>query len=279
MNLDIKLIGIDMDGTLLNTEKKISPRTITALEIASQKGAKIVICTGRVLQGIREYIPDLSFVRYYITSNGASIYDIKEDKVIYQNLIPTDKADKVLQIYRTSGGLAEVYSRNMSYMSMDDYSDLSGRYGVNQTARAYLCKKNEPVESLFQLIASRPEGVEKFNLSYFPAVTYSQIWNRLNVIGGLSLTFSDIRNIEVNIHGCNKGTGLAALAEQLEIPAAQIMAIGDSLNDREMLLYSGNPVAMGNASDDIKALSSTVIHSNDEDGIAHFLEILFQQYS
>ena len=110
-------------------------------------------------------------------------------------------------------------------------------------------------------------------------MTYSQIWNRLNVIGGLSLTFSDIRNIEVNIHGCNKGTGLAALAEQLEIPAAQIMAIGDSLNDREMLLYSGNPVAMGNASDDIKALSSTVIHSNDEDGIAHFLEILFQQYS
>ena len=79
MNLDIKLIGIDMDGTLLNSEKKISPRTIKALEIASQKGAEIVICTGRVLQGIQEYIPELSFVRYYITSNGASIYDKKED--------------------------------------------------------------------------------------------------------------------------------------------------------------------------------------------------------
>ncbi len=277
--MDIKLIALDMDGTLLNRNKEISSRTLKALEITSQKGAEIVICTGRVMQGIREYLPVLPFVRYYITSNGASIYDIKEDKVLYQNLIPSEKAEKVLQVYRTSGGLAEIYSRNMSYMSMDDYSDLSNRYGINQTVGDYLRRKNEPVDSLSQLIASRAEGIEKFNLSYFPAVTYAQIWNRLNLIGGLSLTYSDSRNIEVNLHDCNKGTGLAALAEHLEIPPSQIMAIGDSLNDREMLLFSGNPVAMGNASDEIKGLTSTVIHSNDEDGIAHFLEILFQQYS
>lgn len=277
--MDIKLIALDMDGTLLNDAKNITPRTLRALEIASQKGAEIVVCTGRVLEGIREYIPEMPFVRYYITSNGASIYDIKEDKVIYQNLIPTEKAEKVLQAYRNSGGLAEVYSRNMSYMTMEDYGDLSGRYGVKQSTRTYLRNKNEPVESLSQLIASRPEGVEKFNLSFFPAVTYAQIWNRLNVIGGLYLTYSNIRNIEVNIYGCTKGKGLQVLAERLGIPAGQVMAIGDSLNDREMLLYAGNPVAMGNASDEIKALAPTVIHSNNEDGIAHFLEILFQQYS
>lgn len=277
--MDIKLIALDMDGTLLNSDKEISPRTLKALEIASQKDAEIVICTGRVMQGIRKYLPSLPFVRYCITSNGASVFDIKENKIICQNLIPTQKAQKVLQVYRSSGGLAEVYSRNMSYMSMEDYSDLSNRYGVGQTAGTYLREKNEPVDSLSQLIESRTEGIEKFNLSFFPAVTYSQIWNRLNVIGGLSLTYSDYRNIEVNVHDCNKGTGLAALTNHLNIPAAQVMAVGDSFNDREMLLFAGNPVAMGNASDDIKSLTSTVIHSNDEEGIAHFLEILFQQYA
>ena len=277
--MEIKLIALDMDGTLLDNRKEISPRTLKALETASQKGAETVICTGRVMQGIRDYLSILPFVRYCVTSNGASVFDLKENRYLHQNLIPTQKAQKVLQLYRSSGGLAEVYSRNMSYMSMEDYGDLSNRYGASQTVRSYLLRKNEPVESLSQLIESRTEGVEKFNLSFFPAVTYSQIWNRLNVLGGLSLTYSDIRNIEVNVHDCNKGTGLAALAEDLNIPAGQVMAIGDSLNDREMLLYAGHPVAMGNASDDIKALTDTVIHSNDEDGIAHFLEILFQQYS
>ena len=272
MNLNIKLIALDMDGTLLNSKKEITPRTVAALEAAHQQGAEIVICTGRVVQGIRRYLPELPFVRYVITSNGASIYDLQEQKNIYENLIPVEKALKVLNSYKTSGGLLEVYADNISYMNMTDYADLPGRYGINHRINAYLREKNEPVESLVELIRSHYNGVEKFNLSHFPAISYSRIWNKLNLIGGLQLTYSDTINIEVGVQGCDKGVALTALAERLGCSMDEVMCFGDSHNDRGMLLAAGHPVVMGNADKTVKTLSDTVIGTNDEEGIAIYLE-------
>lgn len=261
-----------MDGTLLTSDKTITPRTIEALQAAHEKGAEIAICTGRVVQGVRRYLSDLPFVRYIITSNGASIYDLQQQKNIYENLIPVEKALKVLNSYKTSGGLLEVYADNTSYMDMEDYSELPTRYGVNHRMNAYLREKNEPVESLVELIRSRYDGVEKFNLSYFPVISYSRIWNKLNTIGGLKLTYSETRNIEVNVEGCNKGVGLAALAKHIGCSMEDVMCFGDSHNDRDMLLAAGHPVVMGNSEKLIKELGATVIGTNDEDGIAIYLE-------
>jgi len=274
MNLNIKLIALDMDGTLLNSKKEITPRTVAALEAAHQQGAEIVICTGRVVQGIRRYLPELPFVRYVITSNGASIYDLQEQKNIYENLIPVEKALKVLNSYKTSGGLLEVYADNISYMNMTDYADLPGRYGINHRINAYLREKNEPVESLVELIRSHYNGVEKFNLSHFPAISYSRIWNKLNLIGGLQLTYSDTINIEVGVQGCDKGVALTALAERIGCSMDEVMCFGDSHNDRGMLLAAGHPVVMGNADKTVKTLSDTVIGTNDEEGIAIYLEFI-----
>ena len=137
---------------------------------------------------------------------------------------------------------------------------------------AYLREKNEPVESLVELIRSRYDGVEKFNLSYFPVISYSRIWNKLNTIGGLKLTYSETRNIEVNVEGCNKGVGLAALAKHIGCSMEDVMCFGDSHNDRDMLLAAGHPVVMGNSEKLIKDLGATVIGTNDEDGIAIYLE-------
>ena len=274
MNLNIKLIALDMDGTLLNSKKEITPRTVAALEAAHQQGAEIVICTGRVVQGIRRYLPELPFVRYVITSNGASIYDLQEQKNIYENLIPVEKALKVLNSYKTSGGLLEVYADNISYMNMTDYADLPGRYGINHRINTYLREKNEPVESLVELIRSHYNGVEKFNLSHFPAISYSRIWNKLNLIGGLQLTYSDTINIEVGVQGCDKGVALTALAERIGCSMDEVMCFGDSHNDRGMLLAAGHPVVMGNADKTVKTLSDTVIGTNDEEGIAIYLEFI-----
>lgn len=274
MNLNIKMIALDMDGTLLTSEKTITPRSQSVLEAAHRQGIEVVICTGRVVQGIRSYLPMLPFVRYVITSNGASVYDLSENKNIYENFISTEKALRVLNTYRTSGGLLEVYSHNVSYMDMEDYRDLPGRYGVSQRMNSYLREKNEPVESLVELIRSHYSGVEKFNLSYFPVAAYAQIWNRLNLLGGLQLTYSDAKNIEVNAHGCDKGVALAALARHIGCSMDEVMCFGDSHNDRGMLLAAGHPIAMGNAEDSIKALTNTIIESNDREGIADYLETL-----
>ena len=275
MNLNIKLIALDMDGTLLDSDKEITPRTIEALRKAHESGAEIAICTGRVVQGIRRYLPDLPFVRYVITSNGASIYDLQEKKNIYEHLIPVEKALKVLNSYKTSGGLLEVYADNVSYMNMVDYADLPGRYGVSHRVNNYLREKNEPVESIVELIRSHYNGVEKFNLSHFPAVSYSRIWNKLNTIGGLQLTYSDTINIEVGVYGCSKGVALTALAEHIGCSMDEVMCFGDSHNDREMLLAAGHPVVMGNAEEAIKTLTSNVIGTNDEEGIAVYLESIY----
>ena len=272
MKFNIKLIALDMDGTLLTSDKTITPRTIEALKAMHDNGAEIAICTGRVVQGIRRYLPELPFVRYVITSNGASIYDLQEQKNIYENLIPVEKALKVLNSYKTSGGLLEVYADNVSYMNMTDYADLPGRYGVNHRVNTYLREKNEPVESVLELIRSHYNGVEKFNLSHFPAISYSRIWNKLNVIGGLQLTYSDTINIEVGVQGCDKGVALTALAERLGCSMEDVMCFGDSHNDRGMLLAAGHPVVMGNADKTVRALSDTVIGTNDEEGIAIYLE-------
>ena len=274
MNLNIKLIALDMDGTLLTSDKTITPRTIEALKAMHDNGAEIAICTGRVVQGIRRYLPELPFVRYVITSNGASIYDLQEQKNIYENLIPVEKALRVLHSYKPSGGLLEVYVDNVSYMDMVDYADLPGRYGATHRVNTYLREKNEPVESLIELIRSRYNGVEKFNLSHFPVISYSRIWNKLNLIGGLQLTYSDTKNIEVGVYGCDKGVALTALAERIGCSMEDVMCFGDSHNDRGMLLAAGHPVVMGNAENAIKTLSDTVIGTNDEDGIAIYLESL-----
>ena len=276
MNLDIKIAALDMDGTLLTSDKQITPRTVQALQQAQQNGIEPVICTGRVTQGIRRYLDQIPFVRYLITSNGACVYDLQEKKTLYSHLIPTQKALQIVNCYRNSGGLIEVYSRGVSYMNVSDYADLPGRYGVTQFMNTYLREKNDPVDSIPELISAHHEGVEKLNLSYFPSVAYAQIWNRLNLLGGLSLTYSDVRNIEVNAFGCNKGEALIALAKHLSVKPEQIMAFGDSHNDRQMMLSAGHPIAMGNAEDAIKQLAETVILSNDKEGIAHFLEILLQ---
>ena len=251
----IRLVAIDLDGTLLSPDKTISPANKQALLDAEAAGVHVVICTGRPLSGVRPIFEEIGFKSnhsYSVNSSDWSVisYDaLSEDDLLYLDQL-TQEIHPQLSLFDLNRYI--ILNQEASEIAKMDASIVSAvpvSLGIRDVLEA---------QPIFQgMFIDQKKQIDAFQDTYEDVLA-----QRFHTIRSQPILF------EILPKGVNKASGLKALAEHLGIPREQIMAIGDENNDIEMIEYAGLGVAMGNAPDSIKALADVTTTSNEEDGVA-----------
>lgn len=271
MKRRIKMIGLDLDGTLLTEKKELLPYTRQILDEAIGKGILVLMATGRPFTGIPEELRFYPGVRYALTSNGARVLEIEGEKVLIENLLGLEKAKKALETLSKYDTLQEVYFDGQAYAPEDKMENI-GRYHHNPFMWEYLRTTRKPVPDIMEFVKAQNRDMDKIQGLFADMAERDAAWKELEQDKGLALVGSLGYNIEINAAGVNKGTALVELGKLLGIEREEIMACGDGDNDTEMLKEAGFGVAMGNAIDKVKAAADYVTLTNDEQGAAKAIE-------
>lgn len=273
----IRLIALDLDGTLLDSEKRLPPENYAALERAHSRGALIVPATGRYFAAMPETVRALPFLRYAITINGARVSNADDSEVLYTADLPLAQA---LDLMRWLDGLPVIY---------DCYMDNTGWMTASMQARAaefspdkhYLKMMRElrtPVPELKAFIAERGHDIQKVQFFTNDLDLRAEVLQTCSErFPGTVASASCPNNVEINSAAATKGDALLGLSKALGIPVEQTLAFGDGLNDIAMLRAAGLGVAMGNASDAVKAAADEVTLSCDEAGVAAVVNRFFPE--
>ena len=269
---DIKIIVLDLDGTLLTSDKKISPRNYAALEQAAEKGIHIVPSTGRFYDGMPAVVRELPFVRYAITVNGAEIYDAREDRVLHRAEMTPAQAEEVFAFLDTLPVVYDCYQDGWGWMEKSLY-DRAGDFIEDPKVLSMVKDLRTPVEGFRELIRSRNRGVQKIQMFFKDMDKRAESLPLLRQrFPGLNVTSSITNNLELNSLDAHKGVALLKLCDILGVDPAQTMAFGDGLNDITMLRTAALGVAMDNAYPEVKEAANFITDTNDHDGVAKAIE-------
>ena len=271
MEHKIKMIGLDLDGTLLTDKKELTARTKAVISSALRRGIVVLVATGRPWMGIPEELRNFPGMRYALTSNGARVIDTQENRVIEEHLLSPRLALKVLETCGKYDTLQEVYFDGQGYAPADKMAVVE-RYHRNPSMCEYMRKTRIPVDNIFKLVKEENRGLDKVQALFADMEERTQAWRELREVSGLELVGSLKYNIEINAAGVNKGTGLVNLGKMLGIKRGEIMAFGDGDNDIVMLKEVGIGVAMANAEAKVKEAADYITMSNEEDGVAEAIE-------
>ena len=271
--MDIRLIALDLDGTLLTTDKRLTERTVRALSEASGRGVRIVPATGRSLTGLSPKIRELPFIRYAITVNGAAVWDMERQEPIVRRAFSTEQAVELWEFIAGYRTMRDACIDGIARMEPEYYNKIE-TFMPDEPRRMLIRSTRTPTEGLGELVADGRVTVEKFNLFFREDAEAGRQQARRDLaqFDGLSVTSSLGNNLEINHADATKGRGLLALAAQLGLSPEQTMAFGDGENDISMLRAAGLGVAMGNAAEEVKAAADLVTLGNDEDGVAYGIE-------
>lgn len=271
MTHKIKMIGLDLDGTLLTDKKELTVRTREVLAKAIRSGIVVLVATGRPWMGVPEELREFPGMNYALTSNGARIIDTRTGNVIEEHLLSVKSAKKALEICRKYDTLQEVYFDGQGYAPAEKMEFVE-RYHKNPNMWEYMRKTRIPVDDIFELVDRENRGLDKTQALFADMSERKRAWEELARHEDLELVGSLRYNIEVNAAGVNKGTGLVNLGSRLSIKREEIMAFGDGDNDTVMLKEVGFGVAMANGEPQVKEAADYITLSNEEDGVAQAIE-------
>ncbi|WDT66226.1 Cof-type HAD-IIB family hydrolase [Companilactobacillus crustorum] len=265
----IKLIAIDIDDTLLNTEHKITTKTKQALKKALDQGIKIVLCSGRPLAGVSPYLKELGISgddQYVITYNGGLVETVS-GKILSREILNNADFRRIVKY---------VTANKMQYYVLDGQSNVyTSDHNVNRIAvvqawensAGIFIRTPDKLDSNFEITKAAIVG-EKETLDQYEQPVKNEFSKDYYVVRAAD------NFLEIMHQNVNKGVGLKKLAEFLGLQANEVMAIGDEQNDIPMFDFAKTAVAMGNGSPKAKAHASYITTTNDEDGIAKALEKL-----
>ena len=259
-----KLIALDMDGTVLGSDKKLSPGVLTAMQQAIDSGIIVTISTGRPIVAMRNYREILELVDTpIITYNGAKVIDPRDQRVLYQENLDQRAAKEIFLRGEAFGTVQCVWSNDRLYLSK--HNEKTQQYVGLSKIEASL------VTDIDEILA---QGSVTKILWIDDAPTIARYQEELagTLPEAVTSCTSSPRFLEFFSSKVSKGLALQFLGEHHDIAQAEIIAVGDADNDISMLEYAGLGVAMGNATDAIKAGADFVTLTNDEGGVAHVIE-------
>lgn len=264
-----KLICIDMDGTLLNSNHEVSEENKSAIKKATEAGVKIAITTGRIFCSARYYSKILGVSTPVIASNGAYIREQDSEDIIFSNTIPSSLLVKVYEI-------VEKYNLNINFNTSDTvlspkelpshhtYKIMNGNLEEEDKVKFFVYNNIDDVVEGFDGAILKGIVIEEVD---FDALSKAKE-ELLKTLGQeLHIVSSHKNNIEIMLHSSTKGYAVEMLAQKYNFKAEEVICIGDSENDISMLKYAGMGVAMGNALDEVKAIADYVTDSNENSGV------------
>ena len=259
------LLAFDVDGTLLNSQGQLTERTVTAISSARDKGATVILATGRSwseLQYVIDAIPD---IEYAICTNGLEAYN-RLGEVLYTEQIQPDLARELVATIRSSihgvaigaGIGSELFAEPKVIEGMVPGIEITSDRLVDDIAQVL-------TQDVRDLLIYHPSYVNKLD-DLLTKVKDVIVDDRVDIV------YSGLPMIEIVPAGSGKGTCLAWLTQQLELKQENVFAFGDGMNDLSMLKWAGTGVAMGQSQQRVKASADLIIGSVDEEGIAEWIE-------
>ena len=268
----IRMVAFDLDGTTLTSGGVLSEGNRLAMEKANAAGVYVVPATGRVKEFLPRSLTELPVIRYVITSNGASVWDLHENRCIGTKLIPVQTALEAQKIFDEFDLYIEYYVNGRAVALTGSPERARNNPDFPAAKHRFLVKDYIYVDDLSEYLMCEQVEVEKLNLMYIPDVIRDAFVEKISKVEGLALTYSNVDNMEINAADCHKGAGLHMLCDALQLDPAEVMAIGDNGNDLGMLREAGLAVAVDNAIDEVKAVCGTVVADYREDGFAEAVE-------
>ena len=265
-----RLIALDLDGTLLDSQLQIRPRTIEALQLAREQGVQVMIVTGRHHSAAYAYWHQLGLDLPAICCNGAYIYDFKTGKALAGDPLPPAEARAFLKLARAYPAHLMVYTDTAMVHEHDDVPLQEGMGDWAARLPENLRPRLASVASFDELIESQAV-VWKFLAVPDDTEAMEALLNAANTQGFYCVRSGGNR-IDISRAGNSKGKRLVEFIEQRGLSPDQVIAFGDQDNDREMLQLAGLGVAMGNAHEDVRASADWVTGPNDGDGIGDALQ-------
>lgn len=269
--MNYKLIAIDMDGTLLNSQNKISTRNILAIKKSADLGVKVVLTTGRIFTSALYYAKDLNINTPIIACNGAYIAEQDKSIIYLEDSMTLDAFENVINLAEKEG---------LYYHFYDDSSFFAK--GLTKTVENYYrwnIDKKEKDRLNIRIVDKPLDVVRRENINVYKIVFVEDDSEKINTfkeklsnIQGIAVSSSWWNNIEVMNKGVSKGYALNVLCQKFNIDGKNVMAIGDNENDISMLKFAGKGIAMENGEGIVKEIADYVTDTNDESGVAKAIE-------
>ncbi len=277
----IRMVGMDLDGTLFTNDKKITEHTRKILEKIIEQGVVALAATGRPESGLPRELLEVPGISYALTSNGARIIRLPSRQVVYQQLIPWDVALQAIHMMQTwEHCVWEVYFDGKVYVEDGEYHFLYHE-DMSPALIEYIHKSRIFQKDLLGKIEREHIGLEKIHMVFEETSWRDEKLKELQeAFPQLDVSCATTFNMEINSALAGKGNGLLALGKILGISREEIMACGDAENDWDMLKKAGFSVVMENGNEATRKLADFVTRSNEEEGVAWALEqfVLTPQY-
>lgn len=263
-----KIIALDIDGTLYNDEKKITPVTAKALKTAQENGNTVVLASGRPTPGLYIQSKELELEKYHgllISYNGGKVTDVTTGEVLYENPVPNKIAKKLLkhlESFNVNPIVDDgkyIYTNNLTAFK-NDFESQQNRLELKKVDNIHDSVDFDPVK----ILIAAPHEI------LFPVV--DDICRPFE--NELSFVMSAPFYLEATVKGVTKADALKQIGERLGVDRKDIISFGDAENDMSMIQFAGVGVAMGNACDTLKKAADMITLSNNDDGIAYALEKL-----
>ncbi len=259
---DYKLIALDMDGTLLTSNKSILPETIEDINAAVKVGKDVVFSTGRGLVEMKSFFEQIPQINYAIVFSGAVVYNITEKEIIYCDSIPQQVALEIIKIADAFQAMAHLLTLNESIVDKRQVQQMA-EYNMKIYQSSFL-KITTQVDSLAEACINYP-SFPKVNIYFRRREDRMAAYEQLKLYP-ITFAFAEEASLEMSPLNTTKGTALLHLASHLGIDVSETIAVGDTDNDRDILLKAGLAVAMENANKDIKEMADEIVTDNDHNG-------------
>lgn len=262
----MKLIGVDIDGTLLNSKNELTSRTKASLIKASKIGHKVAIITGRDFYAADFLAKDLDFDKFgglVSSSNGAHVYDMKTKKTIINHTIDQTLIREMIDFSKELGFDYIIYHGGEILAENEHAHSLEYLASKNKMPYRIIENLEEKIDfPLNKVLFSAEPSIINRNIEKFK----EKFENRVNPIHSMP-QFLDCMPLDIN-----KGRSILEIADFFSIESKDTLAFGDEINDMEMIQMAGTGIAMANASEILKKEADFITLSNDEDGIAYYIE-------
>ncbi len=267
-----RMIALDIDGTLLNSKKEVTPACAEAIREATAAGKIIVFCTGRAVSELEEFFPLLPDIRWAVFASGAGLYDIEKRKTFALRGIPRPDADAVLALAKTKDLMPQLVIGDRDVIQSSHMERLEHFHmGIY---RPLYERAMTLVPDVYAYAAACREGFLKINLYHADPQERVRTRRQLEHLS-MEKVYSEVSSLECSAMGVSKGSGLLRLCDALRVPASACIAVGDADNDIPMIQAAGLGVAMGNAAENVRTAADRVVADCDHDGCVEAIRLAF----
>ena len=277
MSESIRLVALDLDGTLFNDNLEITEENQNAIRAAIASGTHVIISTGRPYVALPvDKLTELG-IQYAITSNGGAIYRMPEKECVYSCCMTPDVIVPIIRHLQTKDIQYDAFIGGNRYRESSRHNIVDRLTQFPEATRKLVKTNAMFVDDLADFIEVLNLDVEKMTINFYPLLdgTYkdrADVWNYLSANPQITALCGGYKNIEYTKAGTTKAMGLRFLADLLDVPMECTMAVGDTANDADIVQAAAIGVAMGNASNDIKGIADFVTKSNLDSGVAYAID-------